>query len=121
LATNRSMYRARRRIAEIVAIFLGVALAFFAENWREDRQDRAAVDDLASALLEDLEATRVDLVATREYYRAKAGASLQAREHLRSPTPTISIDSLSLLLATSGGTNVQCQVSRSGKRSLRLA
>ena len=90
-----------RRIAEVAAVFLGVGLAFIADNVREDFQEEAAAKELAAGMLEDLEATRSDLTSVRDRTRRKTEASLEAREHLRSSEPTISLDSLSQLLAIS--------------------
>lgn len=105
--------RGLQRMAEVAAVFLGVGLAFIADNVREDFQEEAAARELAAGMLEDLEVSRGNLSQVRERARQKTEASLQAREHLRSASPTISLDSLSGLLAVSGGTIRQAPVLRS--------
>jgi hypothetical protein len=43
----------RRRAAELLTVFLGVALAFLAENWREDLADRRDEDVALAGLAAD--------------------------------------------------------------------
>ena len=113
MGTSKPRHQLFRRAGEVAAVFLGVALAFVADNFREDLQEQAAANDLASALLEDLNLSLVDLREAQAAAQAKTHASLEAREHLRSSVPTVGLDSLSHLLARSGGTNLQAPVLRS--------
>jgi hypothetical protein len=53
----------RRHLAELVVVFVGVALAFAVENLRESRSERAVGDQYLSGFRQDLTA---DLAMLRE-------------------------------------------------------
>jgi len=50
---NLSEKSMKRRVAELITIFLGVGLAFLAEDWREYRGDRAEEREALSSLAAD--------------------------------------------------------------------
>jgi hypothetical protein len=54
--TSTFLHNARRRLAEFLTVFLGVALAFVAENWREDLADRRDERVAIAGLLADFSA-----------------------------------------------------------------
>ena len=104
---------ASRRWVEALVIVGSILLAFAIQAVWDERQESAAAEELARGLIEDLDESLVDLQAVRESNARKLEASLKARDLLRSETPTVSLDSLNLLLRASGGTERLTPITRS--------
>ena len=72
---------ARRALAELVLIFLGITLALMFENWNNDRERKTQELGLLSELYLDLEETRIDLerdIVSTERGLANAKLMLEA-------------------------------------------
>ena len=95
---------AKRWVTEGAVIVASILLAFGIDAAWEDRQEQVAADELARGVIQDLEMSLDDLNNVRAFHALKLDASLTAREVLRSGVPTISMDSLNVLLVRSGAT-----------------
>jgi hypothetical protein len=103
----------RRWLTEAFVIVASILFAFTVDAWWDERQEDQAAAELARGLLDDLRRSLDDLEVVREGNSGKRDASIQARELLRSPTPLVSLDSITALLTSSGGTSRLTPVLRS--------
>jgi len=70
----------RRHFAELVVVFVGVALAFAVDNLRESRNERAVGDQYLSGFLQDLTADLAMLRGQQEARRAQLRNALTTLE-----------------------------------------
>lgn len=107
------MRAVRRWGLEGFVIVSSILLAFAIDAAWDERQETVAAEELARGFAEDLRESLLDLQRVRAYNAQKLEASLKARDLLRSPTPTVSMDSLNTLLVQSGATARLTPVTRS--------
>lgn len=100
-------------LVEGLVIVASILLAFAIDAWWEEHQDVQAAEELALGLLDDVEASLIDLEETQRSTAVKRDAALMARDLLRSPEPVVSMDSLNALLLTSGAIDITTPVLRS--------
>jgi hypothetical protein len=104
LTTQTFVQQLRRRLAELVTVFLGVALAFLAENWREELADRRDERVAVAGLLADFRRNAATLEGLRlaQGRLVTSAAALQATLADTQDQTMVSVPD-TLLIAMIGG------------------